>query len=175
MMKFCSQCGGSIKFVVPKDDDMPRFICTQCDFIHYENPRVVVGSVPMYKDQVLLCLRAIEPRSNYWTLPAGFLENGEGLTDGAAREAKEEALIKPIIGPLIAVVDVIHAHQVHVFFRAHLQNLEFGPGKESLDVKLYKLSEIPWERMAFKTGKIALRAQINKSEDDWQPVYKTLP
>jgi len=104
-----------------------------------------------------------------------FLENGEGLTDGAAREAKEEALIKPIIGPLIAVVDVIHAHQVHVFFRAHLQNLEFGPGKESLDVKLFKLSEIPWEQMAFKTGKIALRAQINKSEDDWKPVYETLP
>jgi len=129
----------------------------------------------MYKGQVLLCLRAIEPRSNYWTLPAGFLENGEGLTDGAAREAEEEALIKPIIGPLIAVVDVIHAHQVHVFFRAHLQNLEFGPGKESLDVKLFKLSEIPWGRMAFKTGKIALRAQINKSEDDWKPVYKTLP
>ena len=175
MMKFCSQCGGSIKFEVPKDDDIPRFICTQCDFIHYENPRVVVGSVPMYKGQVLLCLRAIEPRSNYWTLPAGFLENGEGLTDGAAREAEEEALIKPIIGPLIAVVDVIHAHQVHVFFRAHLQNLEFGPGKESLDVKLFKLSEIPWEQMAFKTGKIALRAQINKSEDDWKPVYETLP
>ena len=129
----------------------------------------------MYKDQVLLCLRAIEPRSNYWTLPAGFLENGEGLTDGAAREAKEEALIKPIIGPLIAVVDVIHAHQVHVFFRAHLQNLEFGPGIESLDVKLFQLSEIPWERMAFKTGKIALRAQINKSKDDWKPVYETLP
>ena len=129
----------------------------------------------MYKDQVLLCLRAIEPKSNYWTLPAGFLENGEGLTDGAVREAKEEALIKPIIGPLIAVIDVIHAHQVHVFFRAHLQNLEFGPGKESLDVKLFKLSEIPWERMAFETGKIALRAQINKSEDDWKPVYKTLP
>ena len=143
MMKFCSQCGGSIKFEVPKDDDIPRFICTQCDFIHYENPRVVVGSVPMYKGQVLLCLRAIEPRSNYWTLPAGFLENGEGLTDGAAREAEEEAVIKPIIGPLIAVVDVIHAHQVHVFFRAHLQNLEFGPGIESLDVKLFQLSEIP--------------------------------
>ena len=175
MMKFCSQCGGAIKFVVPEDDHMPRFICSQCDFIHYENPRVVVGSVPIYKDQVLLCLRAIEPRSNYWTLPAGFLENGEGLADGAVREAEEEALITPIIGPLIAVVDVIHAYQVHVFFRAHLENLEFGTGKESLDVKLFKLSEIPWERMAFKTGKIALRAQINKSENDWKPVYETLP
>ena len=174
-MKFCSKCGGSIKFETPKDDNQPRFICSQCDFIHYENPRIVVGSVPIYKDQVLLCLRAIEPRSNYWTLPAGFLENKEGLKDGAAREAEEEALIKPIIGPLIAVVDVIHAHQVHVFFRAHLENLELGPGKESLDVRMFKLSEIPWKRMAFKTGKIAVKAQINKADDDWPPVYETLP
>ena len=174
-MKFCSKCGGSIKFETPKDDNQPRFICSQCYFIHYENPRIVVGSVPIYKDQVLLCLRAIEPRSNYWTLPAGFLENKEGLKDGAAREAEEEALIKPIIGSLIAVVDVIHAHQVHVFFRAHLENLKFGSGKESLDVRMFKLSEIPWEQMAFKTGKIALKAQINKTEDDWTPVYETLP
>ena len=174
-MKFCSKCGGSIKFETPKNDNQPRFICSQCDFIHYENPRIVVGSVPIYKDQVLLCLRAIEPRSNYWTLPAGFLENKEGLKDGAAREAEEEALIKPIIGPLIAAVDVIHAHQVHVFFRAHLENLKFGSGKESLDVRMFKLSEIPWEQMAFKTGKIALKAQINKAEDDWTPVYETLP
>jgi len=174
-MKFCSKCGGSIKFETPKDDNQPRFICSQCNFIHYENPRIVVGSVPVYKDQVLLCLRAIEPRSNYWTLPAGYLENKEGLKDGAAREAEEEALIKPIIGPLIAVVDVIHAHQVHVFFRAHLENLKFGSGKESLDVRMFNLSEIPWEQMAFKTGKIALKAQINKAEDDWTPVYETLP
>ena len=174
-MKFCSKCGASIKFETPKNDNQPRFICSQCDFIHYENPRIVVGSVPIHKDQVLLCLRAIEPRSNYWTLPAGFLENKEGLKDGAAREAEEEALIKPIIGPLIAVVDVIHAHQVHVFFRAHLDNLEFGPGKESLDVRMFKLSKIPWEKMAFKTGKIALKAQINKTDDDWTPVYETLP
>ena len=174
-MKFCSQCGGSVKLETPKDDNLPRFICRQCDFIHYQNPRIVVGSVPIYKDQVLLCLRAIEPQSNHWTLPAGYLENKEGLEDGAAREAEEEALIKLNIGPLIAVVDVLHAHQVHVFFRAHLENLEFGPGKESLDVRLFKLSEIPWEQMAFKTGKIALKAQINKADDDWTPVYETLP
>ena len=84
-------------------------------------------------------------------------------------------MITPIIGRLIAVVDVIHAHQVHVFFRAHLENLTFGSGKESLDVRMFKLSEIPWEQMAFKTGKIALKAQINKAEDDWTPVYETLP
>ena len=110
-----------------------------------------------------------EPQFKSMKPTALFINNGRGPT------VEEEALIKPIIGSLIAVVDVIHAHQVHVFFRAHLENLKFGSGKESLDVRMFKLSEIPWEQMAFKTGTIALKAQINKAEDDWTPVYETLP
>ena len=127
MMKYCSQCGGETKLEIPQDDDRPRFICSQCGFIHYQNPRLVVGSIPVHEDQVLLCLRAIEPRKNYWTLPAGFLENGESISDGAIRETEEEALITPNLGEIIAIVDVVYAEQVHVFFRAHLDNLDFGP------------------------------------------------
>jgi ADP-ribose pyrophosphatase YjhB (NUDIX family) len=174
MMKYCSQCGGKTKLEIPQDDDRPRFICSQCGFVHYQNPKLVVGSIPVYKDQVLLCLRAIEPRKNYWTLPAGFLENGESIADGAIREAEEEALIKPNLGEIIAIVDVVYAEQVHVFFRARLDNLDFGPGRESLDVKLFKLTEIPWEEIAFKTVKIALKAQISKASDDHIPVYETI-
>ena len=174
MMKYCSQCGGETKLEIPQDDDRPRFICSQCGFIHYQNPRLVVGSIPVHEDQVLLCLRAIEPRKNYWTLPAGFLENGESISDGAIRETEEEALITPNLGEIIAIVDVVYAEQVHVFFRAHLDNLDFGPGRESLDVKLFKLTEIPWEEIAFKTVKIALKAQISKASDDHIPVYETI-
>ena len=174
MMKYCSQCGGKTKLEIPQDDDRPRFICSQCGFIHYQNPRLVVGSIPVHEDQVLLCLRAIEPRKNYWTLPAGFLENGESISDGAIRETEEEALITPNLGEIIAIVDVVYAEQVHVFFRAHLDNLDFGPGRESLDVKLFKLTEIPWEEIAFKTVKIALRTQINKASNDSIPVYETI-
>ena len=173
-MKYCSQCGGETKLEIPQDDDRPRFICSQCGFIHYQNPRLVVGSIPVHEDQVLLCLRAIEPRKNYWTLPAGFLENGESISDGAIRETEEEALITPNLGEIIAIVDVVYAEQVHVFFRAHLDNLDFGPGRESLDVKLFKLTEIPWEEIAFKTVKIALKTQINKASNDNIPVYETI-
>ena len=174
MMKYCSQCGGKTKLQIPQDDDRPRFICSQCGFVHYQNPRLVVGSIPVHEDQVLLCLRAIEPRKNYWTLPAGFLENGESISDGAIRETEEEALITPNLGEIIAIVDVVYAEQVHVFFRARLDNLDFGPGRESLDVKLFKLTEIPWEEIAFKTVKIALRTQINKASNDSIPVYETI-
>jgi len=174
MMKYCSQCGGETKLEMPQDDDRPRFICSQCGFVHYQNPRLVVGSIPVHEDQVLLCLRAIEPRKNYWTLPAGFLENGESISDGAIRETEEEALITPNLGEIIAIVDVVYAEQVHVFFRAHLDNLDFGPGRESLDVKLFKLTEIPWKEIAFKTVKIALKAQINKASNDSIPIYETI-
>ena len=174
MMKYCSQCGGKTKLEIPQDDDRPRFICSQCGFVHYQNPRLVVGSIPVHEDQVLLCLRAIEPRKNYWTLPAGFLENGESISDGAIREAEEEALITPNLGEIITIVDVVYAEQVHVFFRAHLDNLDFGPGRESLDVKLFKLTEIPWKEIAFKTVEIALKAQINKASNDSIPIYETI-
>ncbi len=173
-MKYCNQCGKTNELIIPKNDTKLRFVCSNCGFIHYENPRIVVGTVPVYKDQILLCLRAIEPRKNYWTLPAGFLENDESLAEGAVRESMEEANISPILGPMLAIIDVVHAHQVHIFFRATLDKPEFSPGIESLDVKMFNINEIPWDNMAFKTGKIALKAMIEKPVNDLEPIYKTI-
>lgn len=173
-MKYCSQCGAKNKLEIPQDDTKLRYICTDCHFIHYENPKIVVGTIPIFNDQVLLCLRAIEPRSNYWTLPAGFLENGESIANGAIRETEEEAMITPNIGPLLSIIDVVHANQVHIFFRATLDNLQFSPGVESLDVKMFNLSDIPWKQIAFETVKITLEAQIEKEHGDFNPIYQTI-
>jgi ADP-ribose pyrophosphatase YjhB (NUDIX family) len=173
-MKYCNQCGGTVQSNIPTSDTKLRFVCTACKFIHYQNPKIVVGTVPIHNNEVLLCLRAIEPRQNFWTLPAGFLENGESLAEGAIRETQEEALFTPILGPMLAVVDVVHADQVHIFFRAELRDNTFGPGAESLDVKMFSLDDIPWEAMAFKTGKLALKAYIEKEKNDFEPIYKTI-
>ena len=89
-MKFCTQCGGSVSKKIPEDDNRERFVCEDCGFIHYQNPNAVVGTLPYCGDRVLLCKRAIEPRKGLWTLPAGFLEMGETLQEGALRETKEE-------------------------------------------------------------------------------------
>lgn len=173
-MKYCNQCGGTVQSIIPNGDTKLRFVCTVCKFIHYENPKIVVGTVPVHNNEVLLCLRAIEPRKNFWTLPAGFLENGESLAEGAIRESQEEALFTPSLGPILAIVDVVHANQVHIFFRAKLTDHNFGPGVESLDVKMFSLDDIPWDAMAFKTGKIALKAEIEKEKNDFEPIYKTI-
>ena len=173
-MKYCNQCGKTNESIIPENDTKVRFVCSDCGFIHYENPKIVVGTVPIFKNEVLLCLRAIEPRRNYWTLPAGFLENGESLEQGAIRESEEEAMFTPSLGPMLAMIDVIHANQVHIFFRATLEKLEFSPGIESLDVKMFPLNDIPWDNMAFETGKIALRGMIEKPPDDFDPIYKTI-
>jgi len=173
-MKYCNQCGGSVQSVIPNGDTNLRFVCTACEFIHYENPKIVVGTVPIHNNEVLLCLRAIEPRKNFWTVPAGFLENGESLAEGAIRETQEEALFTPLLGPILAVVDVVHANQVYILFRAEINDNNFGPGIESLDVKMFPLDDIPWEAMAFKTVKIALKAQIEKEKDDYEPIYNTI-
>jgi ADP-ribose pyrophosphatase YjhB (NUDIX family) len=159
-MNFCSQCGARVVTVTPPGDHLPRFVCEACGTIHYQNPKLVVGCVPEFDGRILLCKRAIEPRLGFWTVPAGFMENGETLQQAAARESKEEALADVEIGSLLTVVHVIHAHQVHVFFRARMREPRFGPAPESLEVKLVTPQEIPWPDLAFPSTEFTLRRYL---------------
>lgn len=159
-MKFCSACGEALIRQIPPGDNRERMVCSSCGQVHYQNPLVVVGSVPLYRGSILLCRRAIEPRRGYWTVPAGFLELGETLGEGALRETWEEALLHVELGPLMAVIDVVHAGQVHVFFSAAMTTAEFGAGEETLESRLFPLSEIPWEDIAFRSVGMALRHRL---------------
>jgi len=151
-LKFCSHCGSDrLAFRVPDGDMLPRFVCAACGTIHYQNPKVVVGCLPVWQGQVLLCKRAIEPRHGLWTLPAGFLENGESLPDGAMRETLEEANARVRIDALYTVISLPQINQIYMMFRAELLDVGFGPGAESLDVRLYDEADIPWEALAFRT------------------------
>jgi ADP-ribose pyrophosphatase YjhB (NUDIX family) len=156
-MKFCANCAAPVVRRVPPGDSLPRYVCDQCGEIHYQNPRLVVGCVPEQDGRVLLCRRAIEPRYGYWTLPAGFMENGESVGQGALRETLEEAGARVDLGPLFSMIDVPHVQQVHIFFRADLLDTAFMAGAESLDVRLFAESEIPWEEIAFRTVAATLR------------------
>jgi ADP-ribose pyrophosphatase YjhB (NUDIX family) len=151
-MKYCSACGSAeLAFRVPPDDNLPRHVCAACGVIHYQNPKIVVGCLPVWEDRVLLCKRAIEPRRGLWTLPAGFLENGETLGAGAMRETVEEAGARVDLLPLYAIISLPQISQVYMMFRAHLRDLDFAPGTESLDVRLFDEADIPWEEIAFRT------------------------
>lgn len=149
-MKYCSHCSATVEFIIPQGDSLPRYVCTQCNIIHYQNPKMVVGCIPEWEDKILLCRRAIEPRLGWWTLPAGFMENNETLAQAAARETLEEANARVEIGDLYAVYSLPHISQVYFLFRARLLDLDFKPGIESLDVKLMSEHEIPWQEMAFR-------------------------
>jgi ADP-ribose pyrophosphatase YjhB (NUDIX family) len=156
-MNFCSQCGKPVELRIPAGDHLPRFVCPHCGTIHYENPRIIAGCVPDHEGRVLLCRRAIEPRLGYWTFPAGFMENGETLQQAAARESLEEARAHVQIGSLLAIVHVIEARQVHIFFRATLPRAEFGIAPESLEVGLFAQTDIAWNEIAFPSIEFALR------------------
>ncbi len=157
-MKFCSHCGQPVALRTLAGDHLPRYVCDGCGAVHYQNPKLVVGCVPEHADgRILLCKRAIEPRLGYWTIPAGFMENGETTQDAARRESYEEALADVEIGSLLAVVHVLHADQVHVMFRARLPEPRFGPGAESLEVVLCDEASIPWQDIAFRSVDFALR------------------
>jgi len=159
-MNFCNHCGARVELRIPPGDQLPRHICSSCGTIHYENPRLVVGCVPEHEGRILICKRAIEPRLGFWTVPAGFMENNETLQQAAARESQEEALAEVHIGSLLSVVHVLHAHQVHVFFRASLPKAEFGVGPESLEVKLVHPEEIPWDEIAFLSTAFTLQRYL---------------
>jgi ADP-ribose pyrophosphatase YjhB (NUDIX family) len=154
-MKFCSECAHPVSLIVPPDDNRLRYVCNQCGVIHYQNPKMVIGSIPVWEQdgevRILLCKRAIEPRYGYWTLPAGFMENSETTTDAAIRETEEEAGARIELHELFSLLNVPHVHQVHLFYRATLLGLDYAAGIESLEVKLFSEAEIPWDEIAFPT------------------------
>ena len=160
-MNFCSDCGQPVTLRVPEGDHLPRYVCDACGRIHYQNPRIVAGCVAEFEGRILLCRRAIEPRRGYWTIPAGFMENGETTLEAARRESIEEALAEVEIGSLLAVVHVLHADQVHVMFRARLGEPRFGVGAESLEVELVNEADIPWQDIAFRSVDFALRRYLD--------------
>jgi ADP-ribose pyrophosphatase YjhB (NUDIX family) len=164
-MNFCSHCGQPVTVLVPEGDHRLRHVCTACGRIHYQNPRIVAGCVPEYDGRILLCRRAIEPRRGYWTIPAGFMENGETTQEAAHRESLEEALADVEIGSLLAIVHVLHADQVHVMFRARLPRPEFGAGDESLEAMLCGEADIPWHDIAFRSVDYALRRYLEDRRD----------
>lgn len=155
-MKFCSECGSSVEFRIPDGDNLPRHVCPACGAIHYQNPKVVVGTIPEWEDKILLCRRAIEPRIGLWTVPAGFMENGETLSEGAARETLEESRAQVNIGDLYSIHNLPHINQVYVLFRARLRSLDFGATSESLECRLFAEHEIPWDEIAFRVVRSAL-------------------
>ena len=150
-IKSCPNCGSATRRDVPPGDSRERAICPACGSIHYENPKIVVGCIPTWEDKILLCRRAIEPRYGYWTLPAGFMENGESTADGAARETVEEAGARVRDLRPFALIDVPYVHQVHLYFTAQLADLDFTSGDESLETRLFAESEIPWDDLSFRT------------------------
>jgi ADP-ribose pyrophosphatase YjhB (NUDIX family) len=156
-MKFCPNCAAPLVKRVPPGDSLPRDVCDACGSVHYQNPKLVVGCVPEWDGRILLCRRAIEPRYGYWTLPAGFMENGETPARGAMRETLEEAGARVELNAPFSMISVPHVNQVHLFYRARLLDLEFKPGDESLDIALFEESRLPWKDIAFRTVGLTLK------------------
>lgn len=155
-IKHCRECGTAVAYGVPADDNRERAICPACHLVHYENPLNVVGTVPFWQDQVLLCRRNIEPRRGLWTLPAGFMELGETTAEGALRETIEEAGARVEMGGLFTMLNIVRAGQVHIFYLAQLLDTQFDPGPETIETALFTEAQIPWDELAFRTTRVTL-------------------
>ena len=156
-IKHCRVCGALTRYQIPADDNRQRAVCTGCGEIHYENPLNVVGTVPVWGDQVLLCRRNIEPRYGLWTLPAGFMELGESTSDGAIRETDEEAGAHIELQGLFTLLNVVRVGQVHLFYRARMLDTHLAPGPETIEAQLFTEAQIPWDQIAFRTVRETLQ------------------
>lgn len=168
-IRYCRLCGSPVRQQIPEMDHLPRAVCSQCGYVDYVNPINVVGTIAVWEGEadgprILLCRRAIEPRHGYWTVPAGFLELGESIAEGALRETVEEAGAHVELGPLFSVIDVLHAGQVHLLLRARMTGLHLDPGPETLETALVRIDEIPWVDLAFRTVATALRHWVADHE-----------
>jgi len=150
-MKYCTECASTLELRVPDGDSHPRHVCPACGVIHYQNPKLIVGCVADWQGEILLCRRAIEPRLGLWTLPAGFMENGESTREAALRETHEEACARIEIDALFALINVRAIDQVNVFYRGRLLDTDFSPGIESLETRLFAEADIPWQALAFRS------------------------
>ena len=150
-MNYCSNCGAPVDLKVPPGEDRERHVCSSCHTIHYQNPKIVAGCLPIWQGSVLLCRRAIEPRHGLWTLPAGFMENQESVLEAAIRETLEEANARVEIIDLYTMINLPHVNQVYMMYRAELLDLDYSAGSETLELGLFTESEIPWDELAFKT------------------------
>ena len=156
-MKYCNQCGSKLEYRIPEGDDRLRFICDACQTIHYQNPKLVVGCIPVWKDRILLCRRSIEPRYGKWTIPAGFFEQGETVEAGAKRELYEEAGASVEFLEPYALYNIPFISQVYLIFRGPLKDKNFRAGYESLETLLFREDEIPWNDLAFTVVREVLR------------------
>ncbi len=165
-LKYCSNCGAKVIFKIPEGDNRERYCCDNCGMIHYENPRCVVGTIPIYLDngvpKVMLCKRGIEPRLGYWTLPAGFLENGETSAEGALRETVEESCAQVENLKLFRILNVAATNQIHIFFSADMPKPEYEVTPESTEINLYSFDDIPWRKLAFPTVHRALKDFVDE-------------
>ncbi|MEO0895023.1 MAG: NUDIX hydrolase [Bacteroidota bacterium] len=171
-MNYCSNCGSKdLAFVIPEGDNRPRYVCGNCQTIHYSNPNMVVGCLPVYEDKILLCKRAIEPRRGYWNLPAGYLENKETVEEGAKREVMEEAGIDVEIVRLHCIYSIPRISQVYCFFLANMKSPEWEIGEETLEAGLYTAEEIPYDEIAFPSSIYAIKKYLKSLETGFEGTY----
>lgn len=175
-MKFCPDCSEPLRLEIPTGDDRHRHVCSACGKVHYQNPKVIAGCLPVFGDEVLLCRRAIEPRYGYWTLPAGFMELGESVCEAARREAWEEAQVQVELDDAYTLLSLPGLSQVYVFYRATMISAEYGAGAESLEVRLFREEQIPWESLAFETVRVTLKYYFSdRSEGEFRFRQEVLP
>ncbi len=170
-MNYCSQCAVKVSFKMVEGDHLPRYVCDNCNTVHYQNPRIIVGCLCVWEDKVLLCRRNIEPRLGYWNVPGGFMENDETVEEGGIREAVEEAGVKVNVIGVHSIFSVPRTNQVHIHMLANLIEPTWSLTPESSEIRLFTRAEIPWDDLAFQSSRFILQQYYHDLDHQTRQVH----
>jgi 8-oxo-dGTP diphosphatase len=141
---YCPRCATPL--VTRPVGDKPRRACPACDFIYFTDPKVGVGVLVMEGGKVLLVRRTMMPEKGKWSIPAGFLDQGEEPQATAVREALEETNLQVAIEGL---VDVYYnppgkgGASIFILYRARLLGGELRAGDDADAAGFFGLDELP--------------------------------
>ena len=170
-INFCANCGNSMQFNVVEGDHLPRYHCTRCGFIAYQNPHIIVGCLPIWKNKIMLCKRGIEPRMGFWNLPGGFMENNETIKQGATREMKEETGADVKIIGVHSIFSVPQVNQLHIHFLAELINLDYVLTPESIEIEIFDEGSMPWADIAFASTDYSIKTYFSDLKKNTQSIH----
>lgn len=162
--RFCLCCAAPLESRLVKPGDPERLVCSGCGFIFYLDPKLAVGVIVEEEGALLLLRRAIEPGYGRWVFPGGFVDRGEHPEAAAAREAREEAGIEVRLDGLVGVYNEPPGNPVVlVVYRGQRLSGEPAALDESLESRMFGLTEVPWEELAFPSTRAAMRDYVGDS------------
>ncbi len=154
---YCPMCGTHLGSRLIGGKQRPA--CPECRFVHFRNPGVGAAVVVFDESgRILLVKRAPgATRPGLWSIPAGYVDYGEDVRAGAARELLEETGLEAEVGSPVWVATNFHDPAkvtVGIWFSGTVTGGTLQAGDDAAAAEWFSLADLP--PLAFETDEAYL-------------------